>query len=75
MSGGSATLGDGKPRFAVAAVSQRVRKRVEEIFGWWKTIGGLARAWFIGRWKLQQQAEITAAAYNLLRLARRAPVV
>ncbi len=57
------------------ALSQRVRKRVEEIFGWCKTIGGLARAWFIGRWKLQQQAEITAAAYNLLRLARRAPVV
>jgi transposase len=56
-------------------LSQRVRKRVEEIIGWLKTIGGLARARFVGRWKLQQCSEVTAAAYNLLRLGRMAPVV
>lgn len=55
------------------AISQRVRKRIEEIFGWLKTVGGLARARFVGRWKLKQQAEITGAAYNLLRIARLAP--
>jgi transposase len=56
-------------------VSQRIRKRVEEIFGWCKTIGGLARSNFVGRWKLKQQSEVAAAAYNLLRMARLAPMV
>lgn len=55
------------------AISQKVRKRIEELIGWAKTIGGLKRAGFIGRWKITLQAEITAAAYNLLRLARLAP--
>lgn len=55
------------------AISQRIRKRVEEVIGWCKTVGGLARARFIGRWKLRQQSEATAAAYNLLRMARLAP--
>jgi len=56
-------------------ISQRIRKRVEEIFGWCKSIGGLARSRFVGRWKLKQQSEVTAAAYNLLRMARLAPAV
>ena len=55
------------------AISQRVRKRIEEVSGWCKTVGGMARAWFIGRWKIRQQSEATAAAYNLLRMARLAP--
>ena len=54
-------------------VSQRVRKRIEEIFGWCKMIGGLGRARFVGRWKIKLQSEITGAAYNLLRLARLCP--
>lgn len=58
---------------AAYAVSQRIRKRVEEIFGWCKAVGGLARSRFVGRWKLKQQGEVTAAAYNLLRMARLAP--
>ena len=56
-------------------LSQRIRKRVEEIFGWCKTVGGLARSRFVGRWKLKQQSELTAAAYNLLRMARLASPV
>ena len=52
------------------AVSQRLRKRVEEIIGWLKTVAGLARARTVGRWKLAQALEIAAAAYNLLRLVR-----
>jgi transposase len=51
-------------------LSQRIRKRVEEIFGWCKSVGGMTRARFVGRWKLIQQCEITAAAYNLLRMVR-----
>jgi len=50
--------------------SQRIRKRVEEIIGWFKTIGGMARARFVGRWKIEQQALIVAGAYNLLRMAK-----
>lgn len=56
------------------AISQRIRKRIEEIFGWCKAVGGLARSRFVGRWKLKQQGEVTAAAYNLLRMARLAPM-
>ncbi len=56
-------------------MSQRIRKRIEEIFGWCKAVGGLARCRFVGRWKLKQQSEVTAAAYNLLRMARLAPIV
>jgi transposase len=55
--------------------SQRIRKRIEEIFGWCKMIGGLGRARFVGRWKIKLQSEVTAAAYNLLRLARLRPTV
>ncbi len=62
--------GRGRMRTAVYAVSQRIRKRVEEVFGWCKTIGGLARSRFVGRWKLQMQSEMTGAAYNLLRMSR-----
>ena len=55
-------------------VSQRIRKRVEEAFGWMKTTGGMARARFVGRWKIEQQMLMTASAYNLLRISRLAAV-
>lgn len=51
-------------------IAQRVRKRVEETFGWTKTIGGLRRSRHVGRWKIYQQALVANAAYNLLRMAR-----
>ncbi len=60
-------------RTAGYEISQRIRKRIEEVIGWCKDVGGLARARFVGRWKIRQQTEITAAAYNLLRMARLAP--
>lgn len=50
-------------------VSQRQRKRVEEIFGWMKTVGGMRKTRFIGEAKTQMAAFISAAAYNLLRIA------
>lgn len=49
-------------------ISQRCRKKVEEGFGWWKTIGGLVKARLIGRWKIRQEVELTAAAYDLIRM-------
>jgi transposase len=55
------------------AVSQRIRKRVEEIFGWAKTVGGFRRTRFHGIDRTQLAAYVVGAAYNLLRIARLAP--
>jgi transposase len=52
------------------AVSQRIRKRVEEIFGWMKTIGGFRRTRYRGRDKTGLAGFLVATAYNLIRLAR-----
>lgn len=49
-------------------ISQRCRKKIEELFGWAKSIGGLARTRLIGHWKTNQQAHIAGAAFNLIRL-------
>ena len=54
-------------------VSQRVRKRVEEIFGWLKTVGGGRKLRYLGLARTQLWAELTATAYNLVRMARIAP--
>lgn len=51
-------------------VSLRIRKRVEEIFGWMKTIGGLRRTRYRGIQRTQAWAHMVAATYNLLRLTR-----
>jgi transposase len=50
--------------------SQRIRKRVEEIFGWIKTIGGLRRSRYLGIERTQAWAYFVGATYNLLRMAR-----
>jgi len=50
-------------------LSQRARKKVEQVFGWLKQPGGLRKVRHVGRWKIQQVAYLWAAAYNLLRLA------
>lgn len=52
------------------AKSQRRRKVVEEFFGWAKTVSVLRRARHVGRWKIKQQLEVTAAAFNLVRMRR-----
>lgn len=49
-------------------LSQRCRKKVEEAFGWLKTVAGLGRSRVVGRWKLKQLLEVGAAAFNLVRL-------
>jgi transposase len=57
-------------RHAGYALSQRKRKRIEEIFGWMKTVGGFRKTRFIGQEKTQLAAYLVGAAYNLLRIAR-----
>ena len=55
-------------RHAGYAVSQRVRKRVEEIFGWVKTVGGGRKLRYIGRERNREWLLLTGAAYNLVRI-------
>jgi len=50
-------------------VSQRMRKRVEEIFGWAKTVGGFRRTRHLGIGRTQLSAHFVGAAYNLVRMA------
>jgi transposase len=50
--------------------SLRIRKRVEEIFGWIKTVGGFRRTRYLGIERTQAAAYFIAGAYNLLRMAR-----
>jgi transposase len=50
------------------AFSQRARKRIEEIFGWMKTIGGLRKLRHRGGARVNWQFLFTAAVYNLVRM-------
>lgn len=50
------------------AMSQRVRKRIEQPFGWSKTIGGLRKLPRIGLATVRGWVTWTFAAYNLIRL-------
>lgn len=51
-------------------LSQKIRKRVEEIFGWIKTVGGLRRSRYRGRERTQAWSYLVAGTYNLVRMAR-----
>src|SRR3954452_20128862 len=51
-------------------LSQRIRKRIEEAFGWAKEISGLGRARFRGRERVGLAFGFAAVAYNLVRLPR-----
>jgi transposase len=51
------------------AQSQRRRKLVEEVFGWMKTVAGARKLRFVGMARNRCWFELTAAAYNLVRIA------
>jgi transposase len=55
-------------RHAGYAISQKKRKRVEEIFGWMKTIGGMRKLRHRGLELVAWMFTLTAAAYNLVRM-------
>lgn len=55
------------------AISQRIRKRVEEIFGWKKTVGGGRKLRYLGLARNQCWAELTTTAYNLIRMVKLLP--
>lgn len=52
------------------AISQRIRKRIEEFFGWEKTVANFRRTRFRGRERTSLASFLIGAAFNLLRMAR-----
>jgi transposase len=50
-------------------VSQRIRKRIEEPFGWMKTIAGGRKLRYIGRQRNRAWFLMTGAVYNIIRIA------
>lgn len=50
--------------------SQRLRKRVEEIFGWMKTVGGFRQTRYRGLDRTGLAGYLVATAYNLVRLVK-----
>ena len=62
------TLDRRTTRHAGYTVSQRVRKRIEEVFGWMKTVGGMRKLKHRGGERVNWQFLFTAAAYNLVRM-------
>jgi transposase len=55
-------------RYPGHGVSMRIRKRIEEPFGWVKTVGGGRKLRYIGRQRNRAWFKITAATYNLIRI-------
>ena len=50
------------------SISQRIRMRIEQVFGWGKTIGGLKRTRVRGLARTRFGTYLVGAAYNLLRI-------
>jgi transposase len=54
-------------------VSQRTRKRIEQIFGWFKTVANFRKTRYRGRVPTELAAQLIATAYNLTRIAKLCP--
>lgn len=52
------------------ALSQKHRKRIEEAFGWAKTVGGIAQTVYRGIERVRSRFILTMVANNLARLPR-----
>jgi transposase len=66
-------LGRGVRESRAYRASQIVRKRIEQFFGWGKTVGGLRKTRLKGVYRNAQLMYLTGAAYNLLRISRLSP--
>ena|SRR6516162_10149827 len=64
----SRTLDARTTRHPGYALSQCARKRIEEVFGWMKTVGGLRKLRHRGGGRVNWQFLLAAAAYNLVRM-------
>src|SRR6201981_1187369 len=68
--GRSSAIDGRTTRHAGYAVSQRMRKRIEEAFGWIKMVAGQERTKLRGRERVGWAFTFAAAAYNLTRLPK-----
>ncbi|WP_419621014.1 transposase, partial [Thiolapillus sp.] len=64
----SSAIDERTTRHGGYATSLKIRKRIEECFGWLKTVGGLRKSRFVGREKLEFQFVMSFAAFNLIRM-------
>ena len=69
-SGRSSAIDGRTTRHLGYALSQRARKRVEEIFGWMKTVGGFRRTRYRGLDRTGLAGYLVATAYNLVRMTK-----
>jgi transposase len=69
-SGRSSAIDRRTTRHGGYAVSQRIRKRIEEAFGWIKTVAEQEKTKFRGRDRVGWAFTFAAAAYNLVRLPK-----
>ena len=67
--GGHSAMDGRTTKHASYRASQKVRKRVEEIFGWMKTVGGLRRTRYQGVERTGLAGYFVATAYNLVGMA------
>ena len=64
----SSAIDERTTRHSGYGISQRKRKRVEEVFGWMKTVARMRKTYFRGPDRVGWMFTFTAAAYNLVRM-------
>ena len=69
-SGRSSAIDGRTTRHAGYSISQRIRKRIEEAFGWVKTVAGQEKTKYRGRERVGWAFTFAVAAYNLTRLPK-----
>ena len=69
----STGLGEGTLESAGYRASQIVRKRIEQFFGWGKTVGGLRKTKLRGVRRNRNLMCLTGLVYNLVRISRMCP--
>src|SRR5271163_1133294 len=70
LSGRSSAIDGRTTRHSGYPVSQRIRKRIEEAFGWIKTVAGQEKTKYRGRERVSWAFTFAVAAYNLIRLPK-----
>jgi transposase len=67
---GGSTIDARTTRHAGYVLSQAIRKRIEEHFGWGKTVGRIRQTVFRGMRRVDQHFKLTMTASNIIRIAR-----
>lgn len=57
------------------AISQRKRKRIEEIFGWLKTVGNIRKVKVKGTRLVEETTRMAVVAYNFIRIGNLTPCI